>query len=198
MRKYIRPSTYAKITGINYRTAIKHYHKGYVKGHVDENTGSIWLENPEHEEDDAPQLTQRAILYARVSSTTNKASLDGQLERMGLYAAAKGYTIIKEVKEIASGLNDNRPKLNSILRSKDWDILLVEHRDRLTRFGFNYFTILEQYGKRVESINTASDKDEDLMLDFISIITSFCGRIYGRNRKARTNAIIREVEKNEG
>lgn len=198
MQKYIKPSEYARITGLNYRTGIKHFYKGYIDGYKDENTGSLYLLNPnwtEKEERHHIPNTKRVVLYARISSSTNKNSLDGQIERMRMYAIAKGYQIVYEEKEIASGLNDNRKKLNKILEANDWDILLVEHKDRLTRFGFNYFNFLKKNNQCVEVINQASDNNEDLMNDLIAIITSFCGRIYGRNRKKKTQEIIEEVNK---
>lgn len=131
---------------------------------------------------------KRVILYARVFSAVNKASLEGQIERMGNYASAKGYTVVKEVKEIASGLNDERPKFSKIIASNFWDILLVEHKDRLTRFGFNYFNlVLNKNNQKVEVINEAIDKtkNQELTEDLIAIITSFCGRFHGANRKEK-------------
>lgn len=192
MKKYIKPSQYAKIVGLNYRTVVKHFYKGFIEGYKDENTGSIFLKNPDYFE--LESVKNRAILYARVSSTTNKASLEGQLQRMRDFAAAKGYTVVDEISEIASGLNDSRPKLNKILMKNDWDILLVEHKDRLTRFGFNYFNILEKCGQKVEAINIKETKNEELVDDFVSIITSFCGRIYGSNRKKKTTEIIEKIK----
>lgn len=81
-----------------------------------------------------------------------------------------------------------------MLDRNDWDILLVEHKDRLTRFGFNYFRILEKTGQKVEVINKKENKNEELIDDFVSIITSFCGRIYGSNRKKKTKEIIEKVK----
>lgn len=150
---------------------------------------------PEHEENNTSQ--NRTILYARVSSTTNKASLDGQIERMRLFAAAKGYVIVDEIKEIASGLNENRRKFNSILERTDYDILLVEHKDRLIRFGYNYIDMfLKSKNQRIEIINNAESKDktQELTEDFISIVTSFCGRLYGVNRKFKTEKIINTIK----
>ena len=194
MKEYIKPSVYAKIKGCHYRTVMKHYHAGYIEGYKDKYTSSIFIKNPLYKEETLKQGDEiRVVLYARVSSSSNKKSLDGQIERMNLYSIAKGYTVIKEIKEIASGLNDNRRKLNSILEKDDWDILLVEHKDRLTRFGFNYFNILEKNNQRIEVINKVEEKDEDLMNDFISIVTSFCGRIYGRKRKEKIKKIIEEI-----
>lgn len=194
MREYIKASDYAKKEGIHYRTAVKHFYKGYVEGYKDENTKRIYIKNPDYKYVDNENNQEKVILYARVSSTTNKASLDGQLERMRNFAAAKGYQVIGEITEIASGLNDSRPKLNKILERTDWSILLVEHKDRLTRFGFNYFKFLEKFGQKVEAINTTDNKDKELVDDFVSVITSFCGRIYGSNRKKKTNEIIKNIK----
>lgn len=150
------------------------------------------IKNPAFETKKANE--NKVILYARVSSTNNKASLSGQIERMKSFAAAKGYTVIDEVSEIASGMNESRPKLNKLLDRSDWDILLVEHKDRLTRFGFNYFRILEKTGQKVEVINKKENKNEELIDDFVSIITSFCGIIYGSNRKKKTKETIEKIK----
>ena len=72
---------------------------------------------------------------------------------------------------------------------------MVEHKDRLTRFGFNYIeTLLKQQGRSIEVINMAADGKEDLLQDFIAIITSFCARLYGQRRsKRKTEKIIAEL-----
>lgn len=109
----------------------------------------------------------------------------------------KGYTIIQESKEIESGLNDQRPVLEKKLKQDDWNILLVEHQDRLSRFGFNYMSVLlEKQGKKIEVINEAENDRDDLMGNFVSIVTSFCARLYGlRRSKRKTETIIEELKK---
>ncbi len=118
------------------------------------------------------------------------------LNRLRNFASAKGYKITQEIKEIGSGLNDKRPKLEKLLQKDDWDILLVEHKDRLARFGIHYLNLLlEKQGKRIEVINKANDNKEDLMQDFVAIITSFCERLYGLRRSKRTTErIIEELK----
>ena len=174
-----------------YRTALRHYHWGLIKGYQIE-TGSIFVEI-----EDEPKVKGIA-LYSRVSSSQNKSNLDSQQTRLENYAAAKGYNILHNVKEIGSGLNDERKKLAELFTQDDWDILIVEHKDRLTRFGFNHIELLlNGMGKHIEVINVAEDKD-DLIQDFISIITSFSARIYGRRRSRRmTEKIIEKAEKND-
>ena len=199
MKKYIKPSEYAKIYSMNQRTVTNNFHKGLIQGKQDEKTKTIYLLNPEYEEHQVALNEKRVILYARVSSSTNKASLNGQLERMRLYAYARGYKIIDEITEISSGLNDNRPKLNQLFKRTDFNILLCEHKDRLTRFGFGYIkSLFDRVGVTVEAINeSCKTKDEELVDDFVSIVTSFCNRIYERNRKKKTMDIIIGQIRNE-
>ena len=190
--KYIKVSQYAKIMGLHPLTVNRHFHQGLIDGYQDKITKTIYLVNPEWKKD--RHANNRVILYARVSSSVNKPSLDVQIERMRNYASAKGYQIVDEIKEVASGINDQRPNFTQILSRNDYDILLSEHRDRLTRFGFNYIRILlNKQNIKVEVINNIDDKDQEMMDDFISIVTSFCHRLYGRNRKKKTNKIIEDI-----
>lgn len=193
--EYIKASDYAKLTGQNYRTILRHYKAGYIEGFTNE-YGRTYLKNPKFKESISNDTNKnKVILYARVSSSTNKGSLDGQIERMRNYASAKGYDIVGEYKEIASGLNDDRKILNQILNQNDYSILLVEHKDRLTRFGFNYINLLlNKMGVKVEFINHTENKNQEIIDDFVSIITSFCGKIYGAKRKEKTNKIIKEIQ----
>ena len=116
-----------------------------------------------------------------------------KLERLRLSDSDKGYQIVKEIKAIGSGLNDNRSKLNELFEKElnNFEILLVEHKDRLTRFGFNYIDILlKSHNKKIEVINLVDNNKEDLIQDFVSVITSFCARIYSQRISKR------KVEKN--
>ncbi len=185
-------SEYAKQKSISYLTAYRHWQQGLIKGEQLA-TGTIVI----YEERTDQQNNQKlAVLYARVSNAENKTNLDTQLNRLRDYAIAKGYTIIKEVKETGSGLNDKRPLLEKILQADNWNVLVAEHKDRIARFGLNYLSIvLEKQGKKIEIINNVLDSRDDLMLDFVSIITSFTARLYGlRRSKRKTEQIIKELE----
>ena len=103
----------------------------------------------------------------------------------------------KEVPEIGSGINDRRPKLQQVLKDTTISKIVVEHKDRLTRFGFNYLEILlANQGRNIEVVNFIESAKEDIIQDFVSIITSFCERIYGQRRtKRKTEELIKELEK---
>ena len=109
-------------------------------------------------------------------------------------------TVIDTKEEIARGLNENRRKLWSLLNRDDYDYLIVEHKDRLTRYGFSYIeAFCAQKNIEILVINEEEPKsiDEELLQDFVSIVTSFCSHIYGRKRKLKTKRIIEEIKNNE-
>ena len=83
-----------------------------------------------------------------------------------------------------------------MLEKDSYGTLIVEHKDRLTRFGFNYIeTLLKKQNKQIEVVNKAEDEVSDLMQDLISIIYSFSARMYGlRQSKRKTEKIIKCLE----
>ena len=143
--------------------------------------------------DEDPNLegTQVAI-YARVSSHDQKEDLKRQLNRLRTFAAAKGLSIEVEKSEIGSGLNGNRPGLCSLLRDNTVTAILVEHRDRLARFGIEYLEeALRASGRRLIVVNKTEHKD-DLTQDFFDVVTSMCTHIYGK--RAAKNRAKRAIE----
>lgn len=110
------------------------------------------------------------------------------------FCAAKGWRIDKVVKEIASGVNDERPKLIKILTDQSVGRIVVEHKDRLTRVGYNYIDVLlQQRGGELVVINLADTDNEDLLQDLASIIYSFCARLYGKRRAKHKADLIRKT-----
>lgn len=183
-------SDYAKKLGVGYRTVWRLWKSGKLNAYQLP-TGTIIVKTLEK-----GNFPNKVCIYARVSSSENKDNLKRQSERLKEYAIAKGYQIYKIVEEIGSGVNDNRKQLIRLLKDKNYSFLIVEHKDRLTRFGFNYIKILfNEIGKDIEIVNESENDKEDLMQDFISIITSFCARIYGQRRsKRKTEKIIKELQ----
>jgi len=141
-------------------------------------------------------IKERIIIYCRVSSTTNKKNLETQKERLVSYANAKGYKVDEVITEFGSGINDKRPKLEKLLKEQNFTKLIIEHKDRLTRLGFNYIeTMLNKNGIEIEVVNNVDTDEEDIIQDFVSIITSFAARIYGKRRsKRKTEQLIKELK----
>ena len=148
----------------------------------------------------------RAVIYARVSSHKQKkdGNLDRQIERLRSYCSAKGYKIIEVITDVASGLKEDRnglQKLFDIVEKHQTDVIVVEFKDRLTRFGFDYLKrYFESHGVRVEVVEeTEKGYMEELIEDFVSIVISFAARIYGkRSQKFRKiKKVVEEVIKDD-
>nr|WP_218032308.1 IS607 family transposase [Dictyobacter kobayashii] len=185
-------SQYAKAQGISYRTALRWWKAGQIKGYQAE-TGTIIVEEGKPEE---ASRARRVAIYARVSSREHQPNLERQVERLETYCAAKGYQITTVVTEIASGVNDARPKFLALLRDVTMTTIVVEQKDRATRFGFRYLeTLLELQGRGFEVVNVAENNQEDLLADLTSILYSFMARLYGQRRaKRKTEKIVKELE----
>jgi predicted site-specific integrase-resolvase len=100
--------------------------------------------------------------------------------------------VIQEIQEIGSGLNVHRKKLMKVLENPSASILVVEHRDRLARFGSEYVeSALTAANRKVVIVNDSEMKD-DLVQDMIDVLTSFCARLYGK--RAAKNKAKRAME----
>ena len=187
-------STWAKKQGISYRTAWRLWSTDKLPVAAEQlATGTIIVKVPESDYETGPSS---AVLYARVSSTDQKQDLDRQLSRLVEYATSNGYQVKGAIKEIGSGLNGKRKKLFSILRDPDIKTIIVEHKDRLVRFGFEYMeALLSSSGRRIVVVDETEMKD-DLVQDMLDVLTSFCARLYGRrSAKNRAKKAMKEIEK---
>ena len=183
-------STYAKKNGITYKTAWNHYTKGLIPNAIKLPTGTIVIN------EDAPPALEKTAVYARVSSYENKNNLSAQSVRVQNFCAAKGWTVSVVVEECGSGLNDSRKKLQRLLLDKTITRLVVEHKDRLTRFGFNYLKDL--WHGEIVVVNEVVEDEKDLMQDFVSLVTSFTARLYGRRRsRLITEQLINQLSKED-
>jgi putative resolvase len=183
-------SDYAKSMGISYQTAWRHYKAGKIPYPTKQLASGTVIVN--YNPNASLDVVNKAAIYARVSSAENKENLDRQSERLINYASARGYQVVHVIKEVGSGLNDNRKKLEKLLKQSDYEYLIVEHKDRLGRFGTNYIDVLlARCGVKLEIVNLADNGREELMTDLVAIITSFAARLYGQRRaKGKTEKII--------
>jgi putative resolvase len=136
--------------------------------------------------EDKQERIRGTILYARVSTRKQQPYLENQVRRLEEYAKSRGWEY-KIVKEIASGVNENRRGLQKILnmvKRGDVERVVIEYPDRLARFGFNYLKeFFEGFGVELVVINGREGEKErfqELMEDLVAIVSSFAARIYGQ------------------
>lgn len=193
----VKLSTWAKLHGYSYSGALKCYHRGGIEGAYQIATGTIFVPVEDTTSEKKHTDVCRAVLYSRVSTRKQADSLPSQAERIEAFALGKSWKIVNDVREIGSGLNENRRSLLKILDdTQGFDILVVEHRDRLARFGTKWIEgWLSATGREVVYVNDSETRGdtESLTNDLIAIITSFCGRIYGKRGADVRRAMIGEL-----
>jgi excisionase family DNA binding protein len=136
------------------------------------------------------QRVKRVAIYARVSSNTQESDLERQVESLKLWVSKNfpnaEYVVVTD---IASGLNEDRSglrKLVEMAKRKEIQAIVVAYRDRLTRFGFEYLkTLFNTLGVDVYVALQEEPKDyiQELVEDFVEIVTSLASRIYGKRSK---------------
>ncbi len=181
-------SEYAKQQEISYSTALRWFHQGAIRGYQAPSGTVIVLLDEQ-----APH-SERIAVYACVSNVKQKEDVERQAERLTKYCEMRGYHIAKVAKEVASGLNDARPKWLDLLKDTSITRIVIEQKDRATRFGFQYVEVLlEAQGRSIEVVNEAENDKEDLLADLISVIYSFCAQMYGQHRAKRKLETIVKV-----
>ncbi len=178
MEKRIKLSEYARQMGITYKTAHDWWKQGKIENAYMSESGSIFIK----EKAIGDGRDKRVVVYARVSNQNRKNEMQYQVQRCLDFCASRGLVVADTYYEVASGMNDRRKKLWDMLNSNPTTIV-VENKDRLTRFGFNYLNnLLMRSGCNILVMNDNDNDEQDLMKDMIAIVTSFCCRLYGLRR----------------
>jgi putative resolvase len=173
-------SVWAELQGISYKTAWRMWKAGSMPVRCEQlPTGTVVV----HVE----SKSSGVALYARVSSADQKNDLDRQLVRLTEYAISNKLVIVDAVKEVGSGLNGHRKSMLRLLGNSQVQVILVEHRERLMRFGFEYVeAALAAQNRRIMVIDPDEMKD-DIVCDMTEVLTSMCARLYSK-RSAQQRA----------
>ena len=209
LERLLKPREFCEIVGISYQTFKRWVREGRVRV-VRLQSGRLRVPYSEVERilGGRPNVGEvHAVIYARISSSDQKADLERQIQYLTQYCVAKGYRVVDVTSDVASGLKANRRgllKLFDYVVNRRVDVVVVTYKDRLTRFGFEYLEyFFRQYGVRIEVVYGEEPKDtyQELVEDLLAIVTSFAGKLYGMrsHRKKRLiqgfKKLLEEVEK---
>jgi putative resolvase len=173
---------WAESVGVNRHTAYFWFREGTLSVPA-ERVGRLILVKTSAKSDSAG-----VVVYARVSSHDQRSDLDRQVARLTAWATGHDLEVGQVVCEVGSGLNGKRPKLRRVLSDPDAKVIVVQHRDRLSRFGVEHLeAALAAQGRRIVVADPGETTD-DLVRDMIEVLTSMCARLYGR-RGARNRAM---------
>ena len=184
MAKYVKPKEAAEILGVHERTLRRWEEDGRI--------GAIRTPSGQRRYDIESYVAKsggdrrRVVAYARVSGRAGQPDLNRQVA-----ALSSLYPQAEIIAEIGGGLNFKRKKLLALLEqilSGDVRLVVVAHKDRLARFGFDLFRWLcEQKGCELVVLNDAGlSPEREMVEDILAILHCFSSRLYGlRKYKAQ-------------
>jgi len=175
----LRPKEVCQRLGISYATLREYVKKGYIKPVILQS--GKWR----FKEEDVERLVgivrkRKTILYARVSSNTQKDDLANQVKY--LEENVKEYDQV--ITDVGSGLNMKRKGFLKLLRmilNNEVSKIVIAYPDRLVRFGFEIIEeVCKAHNCEIVVLNR-EDKtpEQELIEDLISILVSFSGKLYG-------------------
>ena len=142
------------------------------------------------------------ISYSRVSTQAQKEQLKEQTLRIYNSCVSRGIELEEQIEDIKSGMDANRKGFQKVLErviKGEIGLLVVENKDRLTRFNFDTLEyIFKYYGTQILVLNDALDNktyEQELTEDLISIIHYFTMKSYSHRRKL--NKIRKELEEEQ-
>ncbi len=176
----VKLSEWARQQGVSYQTAWRWVKDGKMPVPVRQAPSGTWLID-----EPAAQASGRVVAYCRVSSVDQKPDLERQAARVVAGANRQGLAVAEVVTEVGSGLNGRRRKLHRLLADPHAVVIVVEHRDRLARFGVEHLeAALSASGRRLVVLDPQETAD-DLVRDITEVLTSMCARLYGRRAAKR-------------
>lgn len=145
------------------------------------------------------KIKKKNILYARVSTKSQKDDLDRQVDNLKQYAYSKGYSF-EIITDIGSGINYKKEgllKMINLVECGEVDRIIVLYKDRLIRFGYDLIEyICKLNDTKIEIVdNSTISKEQELTEDLIQIITVFANKLYGAKSKKTIN-LIKSVKEN--
>ncbi len=194
-----------KLLGKNYRTIAIYRNKGLLHMEQDPISGhwyatkedvieflkkqGLWVEMAQE---------KKTVCYARVSSHDKKKHADLDRQSMRLMNAAGGPAQV--IQDVGSGLNAKRKGLSRLIEmiiSGVVSKVYITHKDRLTRFGYEYLeTFFESYGTKIIVTEDMEEKNaqEEMVEDMMSLLASFSGKLYGMRSSRRKEVALEAAE----
>lgn len=144
---------------------------------------------------------KKTVVYCRVSSHGQKQDLADQKKAMMDFATARGY-VFEVVEEIGGGMNMNRPKFMQLVNGIiDGEVgrIVVAHKDRLARFGFDLVrNLADEYGCEIVVADRQDmSPQQEMVEDLMSIVRTYSCRLYGLRRYRKAEDLLETPEAGE-
>jgi putative resolvase len=180
------PKEFGKLIGRTTNTLQKWDREGKLKAHRSPTTNRRYYTHDQY-------LAYRGLVakdagltlvYTRVSGVAQKPDLAHQIKALEVYCQQQTIKVDEWLSDIGSGLNYNRKQFNRLMELIELGQvrrLIIAHRDRLVRFGYEYFeAFCERHHTEIVVIDGDTlSPEQELVRDLIAIVTVFSARLHG-------------------
>ncbi len=199
MSKY-RPHQFAEKVGLSVSTLRRWDNEGRLKAKRTSTNQRYYDDQDLKQVLRLPEVEKKIVVYCRVSTAAQKPDLESQMIAMQAFCLGGGVSVSEWRKEVGGGLNFKRKvflELFDRIEAGEISQLIIAHKDRLCRFGFDFFErFAELHGCKIVVANQEKlSLQGELVSDMLAIIHSFSSRLYGlRKYKKNLKAMIEEKE----
>ena len=200
MKKNYKPKEFAELLNVSVLTLQRWDNAGKLKAFRTPTNRRYYTYEQYQKYMGITSSNKKTVIYTRVSTSNQKDDLKKQVEFLKQYVNAKGIIVDTVIEDYGSGLNYNRKQWNKLIdecMTNEISTIIITHKDRFVRFGFDWFEkFLNKFGVKFIIVNNESlSPQEELVQDIISILHVFSCKIYGlRKYKKKIKEDI-EVEK---
>ena len=146
-------------------------------------------------------IERENVIYARVSSTSQKKDLENQLDTLNKFCLKNAIKIHRIYKDISSGMKFERndfQKLIDDVTSYKIDKIFITYKDRLSRISFDMFKdLFEKYGTEIVVLNEIDNPREiekEIFEEIISLIHCFSMKMHSSRRKKKLELVEKELQ----
>ena len=186
MNNTYSPKQFGKLIGRTTNTLQKWDREGKLKAHRSPTTNRRYYTHDQYLAYRGLVAPEQGltIVYSRVSGVAQKPDLANQVETLEAYCKQHSLVVDEWMSDIGSGLNYKRKQFNHLMQLVELGKvrrILIAHRDRLVRFGYEYFeAFCERHHTEIVVINGESHSPEqELVRDLMAIVTVFSARLHG-------------------
>ena len=201
MNNTYSPQEFGKLIGRTTNTLQKWDRKGILKAHRSPTNRRYYTHDQYLQYRGLVAQEQGlTIVYARVSGVTQKLDLANQINTLEAYCKQHSIKVDEWMSDIGSGLNYKRKQFNRLMEMIELGqvrLLIIAHRDRLVRFGYEYFeAFCERHHTQIVVINGENlSSEQELIRDLLTIVTVFSARLPGLRsyRKVLKDAALQKA-----
>lgn len=148
-------------------------------------------------------VTRKTYVYARVSTSKQKANLENQINMLKQFCFSNGYCISKVYSDIASGISFEKRKdfflmLDEIISGKV-ERVIITYKDRLSRVGFElFYHLFKKYHCEIiimSEIGSQKLDSEEIFEEIVSLLHCYSMKPYSKRKGQKIKEILEE--KNE-